>query len=234
MARSVNRAHPPSVYRRRRLAVFLVLLLVVGGVWMAVAQPWKDGGPLSFLLPASESASPEPSKDGETAPPAVVDVPDPSGEPSPSTSASSSPTPKATPTLGPCDPAVLTVEALTDKQSYGANEKPGFSIRLTNTGGVDCTLDVGTATQRFVVTSGADVWWNSQHCQKDSAAQVVVLAAGKTVQTTTPLVWDRTRSAKNSCDAKNRAQAGGGGASYHLAVEIGGVPAEATRQFFLH
>ena len=96
-------------------------------------------------------------------------------------------------------------------------------------------MNVGTATQVFTITSGSDTWWRSTDCQSEPSDMVVLLAAGQTVSSATPLVWDRTRSAVGTCAADaNRPKAPGGGASYHLAVEIGGIPSAQTRQLLLY
>ena len=99
---------------------------------------------------------------------------------------------------------------------------------------MDCTLNVGTTTQVFAVTSGDDVWWRSTDCQSEPSDMIATLAAGQTVSSVTPVVWDRTRSSVSTCGTANRPVAPGGGASYHVTVEIGGVPAVASKQILLY
>jgi len=53
------------------------------------------------------------------------------------------------------------------------------------------------------------------------------------VSSVTPVVWDRTRSATDTCEQKNRPRAPGGGSSYHLAVSIGGFDSATTKQIIL-
>jgi hypothetical protein len=105
---------------------------------------------------------------------------------------------------------------------YAAKQDPKLSIKLTNTSTVPCKINVGTATQSFVITSGTDTWWRSTDCQKDPSDMVVLLKAGQSVTSSTPVVWDRTRSSVNSCTSKSRPIAPAGGATYHLTVSIGG------------
>jgi len=126
------------------------------------------------------------------------------------------------------------VEALSDADTYAAGQNPQLSIRLTNEGEVDCTLNVGTTTQVFAVTSGDDVWWRSTDCQSEPSDMIATIAAGQSVSSATPVVWDRTRSSVSTCDAGNRPVAPGGGASYHVTVEIGGIPAVASKQILLY
>ena len=49
-----------------------------------------------------------------------------------------------------------------------------------------------------------------------------------------PLTWDRTRSSVSTCGESNRQIAPGGGASYHLSVEIGGIASTQTTQMLLY
>ena len=63
---------------------------------------------------------------------------------------------------------------------------------------------------------------------------VVLLAAGQTVASAAPLTWDRTRSSVSTCADADRQRAPGGGASYHLAVEIGGIASTQSTQLLLY
>lgn len=205
-----------AVYRRRRLAVVLVLLLVIAlvaaGAWALFARPWE-----------TPEATPTPTTSQTTTPE------------SPSPTAVDTPTPSASETPGvvACEAADIEVLAVTDAETYAPEQLPQLSISLTNKGATDCTIDVGTATQRFEITSGNDLWWRSTDCQAESSSMIVTLTAGQTVPSATPLVWDRTRSSTTTCDDENRQRAPAGGASYHVAVSIGGFDSAGTRQIIL-
>lgn len=211
-----------AVYRRRRLAVLLIAVLglaaVGGGVWLAIAQPW------SVAAPADEKPT------GSTPTPDV-------GEPTPSAEGSAdpspSPEPSDTPAVVACTAADVEVAAVTDADTYAGGVLPKLSISLRNRSAKDCTLNVGYRTQKFTVTSGSDVWWRSTDCQSEPSDMIVTLEAGKSVTSATPVVWDRTRSSADSCDEKNRPRAPGGGASYHIAVSIGGFESETAKQIIL-
>lgn len=210
--------HSAAVYRRRRLAAVLILVLILAaaaaGVWLAVAQPWRT-------TPATPAVTPSSA------------APDDTSWPAP-TSTSPSPSPVDTePGVAACEAEDVEVTAVTDADTYAAGELPKLSIALTSRSDRDCTLNVGSSTQRFVVTSGKDVWWRSTDCQTDPSDQIATLKAGSTVSTLTPVVWDRTRSAVDTCDEKNRSRAPGGGASYHVSVSIGGFDSATTRQIIL-
>ncbi|GAA4775802.1 hypothetical protein [Microbacterium gilvum] len=223
MSTPKRRRPSPAVYRRRRLAVLLLALVVIGGiVWLVVAQPW------SALFAGDDDA--EPTSTPAPTPTATMTT----SEPTPSATPQPTATETAVPAAEACDPAVLEVTAVTDKTEYAAGELPQFSISLANTGDVDCVLNVGTTTQRFVVTSGADTWWQSTDCQSEPSDMEVTLAAGQTVQSAEPVIWDRTRSSTETCDSEERPAAAGGGATYNLAVSIGGVDAAEPATFLLY
>ena len=111
---------------------------------------------------------------------------------------------------------------------------PQLSISLTNRGSTDCAIDVGSTTQRLTVSSGSDVWWTSTDCQENPSSMVATLPAGATVTSKVPVTWDRTRSSVETCADENRPRAPGGGASYHVAVEIGGFKGTTTKQILLY
>ncbi len=226
MSRSTPSRPSAAVYRRRRLvaliAVVAVVVAIVLGVWLAVAQPW------SGTDAATPRATPKPS-------PSATVTGTPTPDPTESTPVEGGdPTPEATGTARPCAAADVTVEALTDADTYSAGQNPLLSIRLTNTSAKDCTINVGTTSQSFTISSGNDVWWRSTDCQTEPSDMIVTLAAGQEVTSATPLAWDRTRSSVGSCGDADRPRASGGGASYHLTVEIGGIPSQGSKQFLLY
>jgi len=213
----------PAVYRRRRLAVLMVLILVIAvagaGIWLAVAQPWQTApAPATSSTPSDASTSP-----------GSAESPEPSGSPEPS----DSPDPDKTPEIVACTAKDVEVQAVTDAGTYGADQLPQLSISLANVGDADCTINVGSNQQEFTISSGSDIWWRSTDCQTEPSEMIVTLKAGTTVSSVTPVVWDRTRSATDTCEQKNRPRAPGGGASYHLAVSIGGFESVMTKQIIL-
>jgi len=198
----------------------VLLLLIAGGVWALVAQPW-----------ASASAAPAPSSSAD---PATDDEPAEKDEKADDETESPKPTDGETPGIVACTADDVRVTAVADAESYQAGELPKFSISLENTGAEDCTLNVGSSTQSFTVTSGEDVWWRSTDCQEEPSDMIVTLTAGKTVTSAEPVTWDRTRSDVDTCEQENRPRAAGGGASYHVAVSIGGFDSTATTQILLY
>ncbi|KJL49102.1 hypothetical protein RS84_00733 [Microbacterium hydrocarbonoxydans] len=209
-----------AVYRRRRLALLLALVLVIAvigvSIWLVVAKPWAN---------AAESETPKPTAPAsDTSSPVATDT----------ATASTQPTSEETPGIVACEAKDVVVEALTDADTYEAGVLPQLSIRLTNNGSTDCTIDVGSSTQVFTVSSGDDVWWRSTDCQQNPSSMIATLAAGATVESKTPVTWDRTRSSVETCSSENRPHAPGGGASYHVDVQIGGFAGTVSKQILLY
>lgn len=223
------RRHSPAVYRRRRLLVLLLAVLVIGAVvWLFVAQPWSATGsdpePAATTPAATESSAPAESEE-----PA-----DDAGEKATDEDEAGAADAAEEEASGPvaCDPKVISVEPMTDKREYG-DADPKLTMTLGNNGDVDCTINVGTTQQVFTITSGDDVWWRSTDCQEEPSDMEVTLKAGQEVSSAEAVVWDRTRSNVDTCDNKNRPVAPGGGASYQLRVKLGDIESEFTRQFSL-
>lgn len=213
--------HSAAVYRRRRLVLLigLVLLVALIGVsaWVLIARPWASAA--STPAPTS-SATAEETPSSSPSPDAESPSPSPSGE--------------ATPAIVACAAKDIEVSAVTDSDSYASGVTPRLSISLTNKGKTDCTMDVGSTTQVFTVSSGADVWWRSTDCQENPSSMIATLAAGATVTSKEPVTWDRTRSSVDTCDQENRQRAPGGGSSYHVEVSIGGFTSVSTTQILLY
>lgn len=214
------------------MALVLALIVVgaiVAGIWVVVAQPWRgNAAETSAVTPSpsvSKSVEASPSASAASQAPAEEDAPDEDAAADDAVAADGAPA---------CNAGDVTVEGSTSQESYGSDQNPEFSLTLTNTGDADCTINVGTSAQSFTVTSGSDTWWRSTDCQAKPSDMIVTLAAGQTVSSAETLSWDRTRSSVDTCDSGDRPRAPGSGASYHLAVEIGGIAANGTTQFFLN
>ncbi|SFR84429.1 hypothetical protein SAMN05428970_2992 [Agromyces sp. CF514] len=134
----------------------------------------------------------------------------------------------------PCSPEQITVEPVTDKSVYEAGEQPQLTVTITNTGRNVCVLNAGTAAQVFTIKSGDEQYWTSTDCQTEQVDAEVSLTPGTPVSSAAPLVWDRTRSAPDTCDGAREAVPAGG-ASYHLSVSVDGFSNEdLTKQFQLY
>jgi hypothetical protein len=198
-----------SVYWRRRLMVGFGLLAVLVIIFLIIVKPGSSSGePGGARKPvASSAATDAPSKQAAAPKPALD---------------------------GACDAANVQVEAITDAVKYEPGQLPKLSLSITNTGSTACAINAGTSKQVFTVTSGKDVYWTSSDCQTDPADAQVTLKPGVPISSAEPVAWDRTRSAKDTCDAATRDAAPAGGASYFLTVTVDGIASSTPKQFMLY
>jgi hypothetical protein len=188
---------PPSVYWRRRVFALLGLLAVIVVIVLIV----------SSLVNGSPNAGASKS-------------------PTPSDTATTAPTPTSAAGGEACNPAQLTIVAVTDADKYASGVKPQISMKLTNAGSAPCTLDVNPAEQEYLITSGSDRIWSSKDCQAEGAATPVLMEPGVTRQTEA-ITWDRTRSSTDTCDGtRPAAVAGPDGPTYKLQVKLGTLESE--------
>jgi hypothetical protein len=165
------------IYRRRRLFVGAVLLLVlaiaVGGL-VTLSNAFNDA------TPASTARSPQQEKPGPSQPAG-------NGSASPTASAGATPSP----TSG-CNEQLLTVSAATDKAAYGPGENPLLTLKVTNGNRVPCEVNIGTSQMEYLITSGSDRIFSSRDCQAESTDLVKTIAPGMTETANFP--WDGKRS----------------------------------------
>lgn len=204
---------PSSVYWRRRLVVGLGLIAVLVIIFLIIVRPGSSSGE-----PQKKSGSDTTSSSNQ----AAGDQPGTLAGQAGSVDGSA------------CTPTQVAVEAITDAVQYEPGQEPQLSLSITNTGTNPCVLDVGTSQQVYRITSGKDVYWTSTHCQSDPVDAQVTLQPGVPVSSSTPVPWDRTRSAPETCAVANRDAASGGGASYYLTVSVSGIESANPKQFLLY
>ena len=214
----IRRRYSPAVYRRRRLAVFVVFLVVVILIIVAFSRCGSGSTPTptSTRTPTNTSTR--------------IPLVSPTAAPTSTAAAAGG---QYTGTAPECVAKNLTVGAFTDKTDYAAGELPQLSMTVTNKGADDCKVNVGTSQQVFQVTSGDDLWWQSTDCQTEDTDFWMLLPAGKTEKTGTPVTWVRERSSPDTCDTAREA-AVGDGASYYLTTSLGGVQSKESKQFLIY
>ncbi|MHA7277063.1 hypothetical protein [Arthrobacter sp. HLT1-21] len=182
----------PRVYRRRRLVVLVLTLIVLGAlVWLgtfiagliATAQDTADAGSAPRGPARSAPASADPAAEaGQSGAPA--EAAGPTDEPAPSDPA--------------CDPDQVEVSASTDAQDYAPEQNPVLTLTVTNTGDVACPVNVGTSQMEFLVTSGEDRIFSSLDCQEGAEDLNRDIPPGGSEEAN--FRWERNRSAPG-CEA---------------------------------
>ncbi len=164
------------MYRRRRIAVVVLMALILGVLGVGVA---------AAVVAVGSNAAGEAATTAAAGPEAT-----PSGDPS-TPSAAPTETASATPTPS-CDPHLITVAASTDKAVYGPSEKPLFTLKVTNGNTIPCEVNVGTKQMEFLVVSGVDRIFSSKDCQATAEDLPKTIAAGAAETANFP--WSRVRS----------------------------------------
>ncbi len=210
------RRQSEAVYRRRRIAAGILAVLAILLLWWLISTVvgWFSGDEEDPQAPASEQQAEEPAEQDpdagpspeETEPPAEEDGSDGDG--------------------GSCAPGDIQVIADTGDESYAPDEAPLLIMEIEHTGGEDCTLDVGTAQQSFVVASGGREIFNTAQCgsgedgsDADDASLEMDFEPGQTERS--QLTWPRSDSAAD-CTEPADLEPG----TYELTVSLGGITSE--------
>lgn len=203
-----SRKPSPEIYRRRRIAALIILVLFVGLVWAGVntISAWLAGSnenqPLQ--LPEGMAESSVIVESGQTCPPGTVVV-----------------------------EAKVGDSSGRNVLSFSDSETPHIWFTLTNTNSVDCTFNAGAKVQYFTIFSGDQQIWSSKQCDRDGLADGnVMLAAGETVASG-PSPWEKVFSSQTGCGAE-QAPVITGGSSYHLKVEVNAELSSNKQQFVLN
>lgn len=141
-----------------------------------------------------------------------------------------------------CQPQQIRVEANVgnaNKEYQGAfnpEEYPYFWFTVTNTGTVECKLNVGSSVTYYRVKSGSDNIWDSKDCKLDAPREDYPTILKPNVPVANPPSdWQRVRSSADGCSiADGQPTVGAGGASYLLTAEVNGIISENTVQFVLN
>lgn len=181
------------MFRRRRIVVAVLALLIIGGLvaggffiaGLFGADPAAKGG--TEQGSSGNQAKPKPGANSGTKPSAV------------------------------CDEAGIKVAAAVDKPNYGPDEHPILTLRVTNTGPAPCDINVGTSQMEYVITSGDDIIFNSRNCQLDPNDLVKNLAPGASESAN--LVWQVNRNSPDCAPVVSKP--GRGGATYVLVATLG-------------
>lgn len=215
---------PKQVYWRRRAVVLFALVAVIVVVMLIVVRPGSGAQGESPVAAGAPTSTADPATTTDAAGSA-----DPAAAPGSVDAATTDPNAPAP----ACAAGNISVTPVTDASSYAAGVNPQISFTIENTGSEPCTINAGTSQQLYTITSGDETYWVSTDCQTGASDTQALLEPGVVVSST-PFAWDRTRSSAGTCDSTDRPQVPAAGASYHLTVQIAGIPAADTQQFILN
>ncbi len=161
------------VYRRRRITVAVLALVLVGLIiWGATAIAGIFGGNDQPEAAAPVSATASPSA-GESVPPSDSNS---------------------------CKAEEIKITATTDQSSYASGEEPVLTLGIENTSERECEVNVGTSQQEFLISSGSDRIFSTVDCLDNGEDVLLSFAAGQ--KENAKFTWNRNRSAPG-CKAVN-------------------------------
>ncbi|MDT4980002.1 MAG: hypothetical protein QOG07_1881 [Pseudonocardiales bacterium] len=185
---------PPAVYWRRRLALFIALLvLVVLTAW--VLRPGGD----KKQAAADTSPHSTPHSTSHAAPTSAHPT---SKHASTSAKASSTRSPVA----APCQAGALKVAAVVDKPSYRVGEQPMVLLQVTNTGSAPCVQNLADSQVELRVYNGESRVWGSHDCTVQPGVSDRTLAVGQPVRVS--VVWSGLSSQPKCAGTRQRVGAG--------------------------
>lgn len=194
---------PAHVYRRRRITLAVLSLVVIGllvlGVFGIVkAIRGNDGG-------TDEVAA----------------------ESSPTTEeATEAPVPDEKAASGRCPEDKVALKAEVDEKSVKDGVEPVLGMVIENKHEATCLIEVGTEQQEFAIKKDGDVVWSSKYCaaDKDENAEASTEFAPES-EKTSKMKWNRIQVDTN-CNRTNKDFAPG---EYELVVKLGDLESEATK-----
>ncbi|MDY6056037.1 hypothetical protein [Micrococcus sp.] len=199
-----RRPHSAAVYRRRRLAVALAALVLLGlvvGIGVLLGRGLSAGG-------------------GGAAEPTVSVAPTPVSSPTPAAvreSGSSTPDAVDPATVDECAPTDLRLSASVSEEQVGRGQGLALRLGVTNLSSTPCRVDVGTARQEFVVQGpdGEDPAMSTRICQEDPTHEDRVLQPHD--EQTAVYPWNGRRSSED-CGRRGAVAEPG---NYRLIVRLG-------------
>lgn len=197
--------HSKRVYQRRRILLLAILVGIPVIVLLLIFKPGSSGGATKTEEVVLPSDLTETTTPKKTT--AADEVPG-------------------------CTKSNIDVTAVANKESYGPGENPEIWMTVSNTGSKPCVVDLGTKELSFEIVSGEEPYWVSTHCQTGADSREVILEPDNPLSTA-PIVWDRTRSAPETCDAA-REPVPAGGAAYRLYATANSVKSADGWQFLLY
>ena len=185
---------PAAVYWRRRLLLLgLVLAVLGGGGWLAVAAFGSDAGADQVAAAGGDVA--RPSLEQVVPSLAAVDVPTIAATPEPAPESEAPPAAPAGPAPGgPCGDDMIAVEVRVPAPAVAAGSKPSLDLVVTNVSAVPCVRALDKGLQEIVLLDRAgNRVWGSNDCFPEASSDTRTLAPGEAA--VFPVVWGGLTSA---------------------------------------
>lgn len=207
-----------ATFRRRRLAVALVALIIVALVVAGIfaARHFLKGKEATAASSATSSASGDVSTQVSNTPATAS----PSASTNAADQSQSSASATSQSSAAACKAENLVLKAATDSQRYESSSKPQFTLTVTNSGPQPCVLNAGTSQMEFLVSKGNERVFSSKDCQQNASDQPRLIPTAQPMSA--QFVWQRNKTV-TGCTPVESKVAVGGDATYQLVVKLGGL-----------
>ncbi|WP_417367769.1 hypothetical protein [Glutamicibacter arilaitensis] len=159
------------VYRRRRITVAVIALVLLGAlIWGIVAL-------VGLFTPDAQKAAGNEPRTEQTQP-----TPSPSSEQKDDEASAAM-----------CKDDEIEITATTDARHYASDKNPTLILGIENVSKRECDLNVGSSQQEFLVSSGADRIFSTIDCL--DKAEDVNLTFKPDQKENSRFTWKRERSA---------------------------------------
>ncbi len=184
---------PAAVYWRRRLLLIgLVLAVLGGGGWLAVAALSRSAG--ADQVAAADRDVARPSLEQVVPSLAAVEVPTVPSSTEPAPESKAPPAPAGPAPGGPCTDDMIAVEVRVPAAAVAAGSKPTLDLVVTNVAAVPCVRALDKGLQEIVLLDGAgNRVWGSNDCFPEASSDTRTLAPGEAA--VFPVVWGGLTSA---------------------------------------
>lgn len=215
---------PPEIYwRRRAVALGVIVVVVVLVVWIIASVRGGDDAPESAAAAATSeltepTASSAPSSEsGDESGASASGSGGASGSSATGTSASAATSTGAA--TAQCADQSLAVKATPDQPQYRIGDEPSFTIAITNIGTSKCERDLGSAMQQALVYTldGNKRLWSNVDCYPSADPAVQVLEPGGQARFT--VKWSGKTSEPGCAAPRNQVPPGG----YTVIAQLGGL-----------
>ncbi|MBB3037751.1 DUF4232 domain-containing protein [Hoyosella altamirensis] len=225
-AQSRRLPHPPEVYRRRRIAAAVILLVLLGGIIAGILVGIRafagSGAEDPTDVQASGTATSAQKTPDETASEVPKRDPDARGDDEDDLDDDLDDDEEVKVAEGPCADSSLSVRATIDRAEYPIGDQPRFGVVVTNIGDTTCARDLGPAVQQIsvrAVENDRRVWVNTD-CAPTTGRDVWTLAPGD--QAAFAITWSGTGSAPGCFGPRDAVDSG----VYRVFAQVGEISAE--------
>ncbi|MFE3546493.1 hypothetical protein ACFXK0_26320 [Nocardia sp. NPDC059177] len=171
---------PPEIYwRRRALAIGVIIVALVVVIWLAMMV--ARGGDSNGENPVAQPTTTESGSAAEsTTTTSASSAASATSSGSVTSTAASATSVAEQPAAQPCSDQSLALKVTVGQPTYKVGDQPAFGTVITNISSAACTRDLGAGPQFLVFTlDGQRRLWASNDCNPDGPPEVKTLDAGQ-------------------------------------------------------